>query len=280
MRFDIEPRETAARMFCAKMLFGLVIVSAFGAAAFGPDWEEGNNDAGNTLNTAMAVYAPPGNSSINSITGCLGCKAGPGDFEDIYLITVNDPEIFQISTVPADGGFANFDSKILVFDAGGHALLGNDDEQAGQPYSRVLSQPTELCKMDVEITEPGLYFIAITSSSRNSTVDLNGNQVPGFPSNNGTQIFCATSAGISNVLDGWEGEGEHGSYTLACTGVSGVAMCLTDCPADFNLDGRVDGVDLGYLMANWNVATCVDLAGGPVLNSEDLGILLASWGGC
>ena len=265
----------------AKLGFGaLLLVSMGSSAMFGPDWEEGGNDAGNTLNTAAAVLAPPGNQAMNSIHGCLGCKAGQGDFEDMYLIYINDPANFQLSTVPADGGSADFDSKILVFDAGGHALLGNDDVQEGQPYSRVRSEPTAICNVNVEITVPGLYFFAITSSERNSTVDVEGVQVPGFPTNMTEEIFCATASGAANQLDGWTGSGEQGFYTIACSGVQGVPACVTNCPADFNVDGRVDGEDLGYLMANWGTATCVDLAGGPVLNSEDLGILLASWGGC
>ena len=259
---------------------GLLLGAIGGAALLGPDWEEGGDDAGNTLNTSISIGSPPGNPPLNSISGCLGCDAGQSDFEDIFLIFIGQPSLFQVSTVPSDGGWADFDSKILVFDAGGRALLGNDNYQAGEPYSRVGPEPTAFCKVNIEITEPGAYFVAITSSGRNATVEVNSEQVPAFPTNDPNAIFCATSDGYTNQLGGWEGAGQQGAYTLALSGVTGVPTCVTDCPADFNADGRVDGVDLGYLMANWNTATCVDLAGGPVLTAEDLGILLASWGGC
>lgn len=273
---------------CARVILGLAIVSALGAsAALGPDWEECNcedtcsSDAGSTLNTSMGVYSMP-SQPLNSISGCLGSNGDSDDFEDIYLIWISYPDIFEISTNPAKGGSADFDSKILVFDSAGNAILGSDDFEKGETYSQVNSQPTQLCEVDVSITEPGLYFVAITSSGRNSTVDVDGTQVPGFPSPGGTGIFCATTSGLVTPIGGWEGQGEQGGYVLACEGLSGIPTCLTDCPADFSNppDGRVDGDDLAYLLANWNTATCVDLAGGPVLNSEDLGIFLASWGGC
>lgn len=53
-------------------------------------------------------------------------------------------------------------------------------------------------------------------------------------------------------------------------------------PADFNGDGRVDGADLGLLLASWGKcpAPCApDLTGDGTVDGADLGLLLAAWQG-
>jgi uncharacterized protein (DUF2141 family) len=47
---------------------------------------------------------------------------------------------------------------------------------------------------------------------------------------------------------------------------------------DLNGDGRVDGNDLGILLASWSNAGPGDLNGDGVVNGDDLGILLGAWG--
>lgn len=251
---------------------------AGGWSAFGPDWEEGKTDAGDTLATAMAIMAPPGNPPLNSIAGCLGCTGGEVDFEDLYVITISDPSTFFASTVTIDGGATTFDSKLLVFDASGRAILGNDDVTPLDSASRIEAEASEECPW--AITEPGLYFLAITSSGRHAQVDSQVGTTNAFPASPGDEIFCATTHGHENPLAGWDGAGSQGTYTIALSGATGLARCLSFCPADFNIDGRVDGIDLGMLFSMWGTATCIDLAGGPTMNSADLGIMLASWGPC
>ena len=58
------------------------------------------------------------------------------------------------------------------------------------------------------------------------------------------------------------------------------------CVGDIAVDGRVDGGDLGVLLANWGPVTSTalsqacDLDGNGVVNGGDLGLLLANWGAC
>jgi hypothetical protein len=55
------------------------------------------------------------------------------------------------------------------------------------------------------------------------------------------------------------------------------------CEGDVNGDGRVDGADLGVLLASWGNATAwgeADLNGDCIVNGVDLGRLLAAWGDC
>ena len=63
-----------------------------------------------------------------------------------------------------------------------------------------------------------------------------------------------------------------------------LAVSCTDafCPADFNQDGVVNGVDLGLLLADWgtNPGSPADLDGNGEVGGSDIGLLLASWGIC
>ncbi len=56
----------------------------------------------------------------------------------------------------------------------------------------------------------------------------------------------------------------------------------TECRADFNDDGRVDGSDLGYLLGSWgsSFGGPPDLDRDGVVNGSDLGELLGWWGPC
>jgi formylglycine-generating enzyme required for sulfatase activity len=58
------------------------------------------------------------------------------------------------------------------------------------------------------------------------------------------------------------------------------------CVGDIVPDNRVDGGDLGTLLANWGpvssslVSRACDLNGDGVINGADLGLLLSNWGAC
>jgi hypothetical protein len=51
------------------------------------------------------------------------------------------------------------------------------------------------------------------------------------------------------------------------------------CPADLNLDGVVNGADLGGLLGAWG-GPDGDLNGDGVTNGADLGSMLGAWGTC
>ena len=55
----------------------------------------------------------------------------------------------------------------------------------------------------------------------------------------------------------------------------------SSCPADFNHDRVVNGLDLGILLAAWAAhKRFVDLDGSGVVDAADLSILLSEWGAC
>jgi len=51
------------------------------------------------------------------------------------------------------------------------------------------------------------------------------------------------------------------------------------CPADLNLDGSVDGGDLGILIAKWGTSDG-DVNGDGASDGQDLGVMLSVWGPC
>jgi formylglycine-generating enzyme required for sulfatase activity len=65
-----------------------------------------------------------------------------------------------------------------------------------------------------------------------------------------------------------------------------VPIARAQCIGDIAIDARVDGGDLGVLLANWGPVTSTslsracDLDGNGLVNGADLGMLLANWGSC
>jgi formylglycine-generating enzyme required for sulfatase activity len=63
-------------------------------------------------------------------------------------------------------------------------------------------------------------------------------------------------------------------------------LAAAQCVGDIAVDGRVDGGDLGVLLANWGPVTAsalshaCDLDGNGKVDGADLGMLLANWGTC
>jgi len=58
---------------------------------------------------------------------------------------------------------------------------------------------------------------------------------------------------------------------------------VCDCTADLNLDGVVNGADMGLMLSSWGSCgtSCpYDLDGNGVINGADLGLLLSAWGPC
>jgi hypothetical protein len=84
----------------------------------------------------------------------------------------------------------------------------------------------------------------------------------------------------------------HRIYTRAAT-IAGsvsnpgdivVVPDLPSCPADVTLDGVVDSADLGVVLAGWGPCTgsnCFgDINRDGQVDSSDLGFVLSAWGGC
>ena len=99
----------------------------------GPNWEEGNDDAGDKPSTAQKAKSSAGTSlavisgeTKGTGTGLIGNE--PGDWQDVYEIFISNPAAFTASTSAQFGGFSEFDSMLWRFDSPGTGLLGNNGE--------------------------------------------------------------------------------------------------------------------------------------------------------
>lgn len=77
------------------------------------------------------------------------------------------------------------------------------------------------------------------------------------------------------------------TYLVRLGGASGggsgslFVNCTQSCTGDFNVDGVVDGNDLGQLLSSWGAAGGpTDLDQDGITDGNDLGQLLARWGSC
>jgi hypothetical protein len=185
-------------------LFGSAFIAA--PALAGPEWIE-QGDAGRLVGTAQKTF---GEGNLTSIAGSMSLGFGVSDFEDMYLISVLDPDNFSIAIHSID-----FDSQLFIFNVTlpGQAfgLLANDDTSDG--FNPLLtSMATD--STGAGITAPGIYAIAISGSGRNpvsSTGEI-------FFYGNPTEISGADGPGGINPHIDWTGDGSGGSYVLTLTG--------------------------------------------------------------
>ena len=196
------------------MLTGFGAIPAVADDNFGPDWVE-DGDAGNTLESAQRVKG--NSSSVNTLNGATGGGGGfnrgsGGDFQDIYLVYIADPDQFTASTVGPEGD-ANFDTRMWLFRYDGPGVLAADD--ASDADNRTFLRGFDL--PDQEIFKPGVYGLAI-GGTPNIPVNLFGN--PMFPPAAPGQTVGPSQKGALSPLGDWNPlEGTTGSYRIAMTGV-------------------------------------------------------------
>lgn len=81
------------------------------------------------------------------------------------------------------------------------------------------------------------------------------------------------------IIGTWQGAGYLFSNP---EGDPGVAPWCQRCPGDINIDGRVDGEDLGMMLSNWGSSDnpCMNLTkNDSYVGSDDLSFLLSHWTG-
>jgi hypothetical protein len=131
----------------------LVLLACVVVATAGPAWVEGggdDDDAGSLPNNAQITV---GGLVLLTISGSLdGVAAANGvdDFEDMYLIRIDDPGSFSATTAYFPGS-AEFDSRLYLFEgngtllATGQGLLGNEDTAGPPPLLARLGGPVGAC---------------------------------------------------------------------------------------------------------------------------------------
>jgi MYXO-CTERM domain-containing protein len=201
-------------------------LSLSAAAIAGPDWDEGPNDAGSTLDTSQTITT---DGSLTSIRGKLG---GPGllagDYQDCFMIRVSDPTVFSVTTAPGAGGPPGFNPMLFLFRVDildgrmvAKAILANNDKSSGDPQAQLRRDSND--GSGTTITQAGLYLIAVSgfgSQPVNASGQFLFNQAflqPGVIA--GPNGFQQPN---DYLLAGWAQDGSFGEYVLGVQGVSGV----------------------------------------------------------
>ena len=203
-------------------LLALAATPELGVAAddgfVGPDWvEDDDDDAGNTLQTAAKVKG--NGSGVNSLNGSLGGGGGfvggnvNGDFQDIFLIFIRNPQGFSASTVGPVGD-AEFDTRLWLFRPNGRGLLAADDASADVLQTNLKGSADQ---GDFGIPGPGVYGLAIGGSPTSPFAGKNLSMFPPPPPGN---TVAANKVGQQLPLSGWNpATGAIGSFRIAVTGV-------------------------------------------------------------
>jgi glucose/arabinose dehydrogenase len=129
----------------------------------------------------------------------------------------------------------------------------------------------------------GTYFYCDYSSNNYWSLRYDGTTQTDFVQRNADFRTAVGGQSVSSVVSFAEDhEGElyviaHGGSIFKMIPASGEVVCTPPNPADFNSDGRVDGLDLAQLLACWGGA-CADLNDDGTTSGADLTVLLAAWG--
>ena len=179
----------------------LVTLSCFTTGARAASWSE-QGDAGSLPATAQITT---GTGALDSISGTIN---GFND-ADVYKIYVTGGGTFSASTHAADGGSANFDTMLFLFDANGVGVYTNDDVDASWRSRLPASNP-------LTPVAPGFYYLVITSWE-NDPVSSGGQIFPNL--DNDFSVYGPTGPGGGSPVSGFDNQGsESGSYNIVLTG--------------------------------------------------------------
>ena len=246
----------------AAIAAGVVTASAFA----GPEWVEqdhGNGDTGPLPSDNVQVVNSQLGGAVSTIRGrlsgtTLNIGGSDGDFEDMYLIRIDDPSMF-LATMSEDlGGSTEFDSRMYLFEVQGEfgqgpidglGLLANDDTQIlflgkSGGYSIGSTIGNQSTDGETVIKKPGLYLLCVTTFS--STPQSAGGDI--FNILNFTDTFGPNGPGAGQPITNWAfnpGSTDGfapGNYTIQLFGVTSVLDTVSvsvdlksgNCPNSFN----------------------------------------------
>lgn len=193
----------------SRLVACVAVAGATGTASAGPDWVE-KGDAGPDGRTAQVPIRGDGVLRLESIAGIIGGRAD--DFEDMYVIRILEPTTFSIAPVEA-----NFNPVLYLFhmtvNVEALGLLANDDATEQNPLPRLVAMATD--GTNAMVTAPGDYLLAIAGLGR---VPISATGAI-FDIESPTEISGADGPGGFNVLTGWTGVGETGSYNIGMVDV-------------------------------------------------------------
>ncbi len=253
-------------------------------ASAGPTWPEGPEagplpDSSQKINGAGPILAISGSLGGPPIPGPLIARGLGGDFQDMYLVRIDDPSVFRASTDPDLDGFADFDTQLFLFtgpdhpDGPGLGIFANDESPSATGGESFINGNVNDGSMPPQLIANVHYFLAISGFDSD-------------PGNAGGAIFNQAlpeersgpdGAGGMAPIENWNSNGDFGLYQISLQGVAGQTLCPN---SDINNDGITDTADLGILIAQFGspVSSLADLNADGVVDTADLGILIAEFG--
>lgn len=194
-------------------------------AVAGPDFEEGEEDAGSLPMVAIPVT---GTGPLGRISGALGgtALAPRNDFEDMYLIQIVDPLGFSAVTQ------STFNIQLWLFNAEGFGLAANNDTDLAER----ISTEAKLIGGPGTLTGPGKYLLAVSGGS----TPANGCGAM-FVLDKTTEQSTADGPGGLLPIFNWNGPSESGLYSIELSGAAFITPPEVDLP----------------LMSSWGMRTLV-----------------------
>ena len=202
------------------------VISVSGLAVSGPVFDEPpGGDAGTSRDDATDVKTENGGTVgmiTGSLTGSAGLVGGAYDYQDVYRIYIADPGVFRAETMMLDGEDNLRDPMLFLFNEAGLGIIANNNIGNDQPRSKLVNDDGNGSTF---FTQPGIYYLAITSAVSEATGMAGGETVPIFEmglSENQTGIIQPRSSWAQIPWSGWTPPTDYenfGHYEIALQGV-------------------------------------------------------------
>ncbi len=225
-----------------------------GQLSLGEEGDNITNVSGNgELKSAAHIYVnnKEGTTVLNLMSGQVNATDGlyiGRNFDNFFPASTSN------GTMNMTGGTAS--AAVLGIGMGGTGHLQLDGGFMTIDHSLVMNVNGGIGSLDITggtLSLPGIWN---TASEHFSTGDVTAY------GGAGTFVFTEIDEG-------------EGIFTTTIAAIPGGFD-----PADLNMDGFVDGLDLGILLGNWDTTTTPDMGeldGTPPVDGLDLGILLGAW---
>lgn len=199
--------RTAQALRLSSLVGAAALLVASPVALAGPDWLEGNIDAGSFVRNAQITR---GVGQIDSIEGTLSGALLDPDFEDMYIISITDPANFSLSV-----GSSSFRVQLSIFNITlaneAFGLLASVGDSKGGSAT-IFTTASDLT--GAQISSPGFYAVAVSGRFRNAasrTGEIFNIAVDG-------EVSGPDGPGGLNPHESWVGQGSSGTYVITLTG--------------------------------------------------------------
>lgn len=201
---------------------GLALVCVTATVLAGPIWDcVDPQEPGGTPASAQTVTGTGPLAGIRcTLTGLSATQFdGPiGDYQDMYLVRITDPEDFFFQTVDPLTGNA-FNTQIWLFDLDGRGVLANSLNLDDPPFSAMGSTAND--GSGAALVDPGLYYLAVSGGDPGTAgrfpIDADGDPIFNFDP---LQPELVYGPATSNPIAGWKGIGELGDYEAELIGAA------------------------------------------------------------